>query len=30
MVHSGYEPSAVQDSMASLGNVVRSIRSTVG
>jgi hopanoid biosynthesis associated radical SAM protein HpnH len=30
MVHSGYEPSAVEDSMASLGNVVRSIRSTVG
>jgi len=27
LVHSGYEPSAVQDSMASLGNVVRSIRS---
>ncbi|GEJ58137.1 adenosyl-hopene transferase HpnH [Anaeromyxobacter diazotrophicus] len=30
MVHCGYEPSAVEDSMASLGNVVRSIRSTVG
>jgi hopanoid biosynthesis associated radical SAM protein HpnH len=30
MVHSGYEPSAVRDSMASLGNVVRSIRSVVG
>jgi hopanoid biosynthesis associated radical SAM protein HpnH len=30
MVHSGYEPSAVRDSMATLGNVVRSIRSTVG
>jgi hopanoid biosynthesis associated radical SAM protein HpnH len=30
MVHSGYEPTAVEDSMASLGNVVRSIRSTVG
>jgi hopanoid biosynthesis associated radical SAM protein HpnH len=29
MVHSGYEPSAVQDSMASLGNVVRSIRSVM-
>ncbi|BDG08967.1 adenosyl-hopene transferase HpnH [Anaeromyxobacter paludicola] len=28
MVHSGYEPSAVEDSMASLGNVVRSLRST--
>lgn len=27
MVHSGYEPSAVQDSMATLGNVVRSVRS---
>ena len=30
MVHCGYEPSAVEDSMASLGNVVRSIRSTMG
>ena len=30
MVHCGYEPTAVEDSMASLGNVVRSIRSTVG
>ncbi len=29
MVHSGYEPTAVEDSMASLGNVVRSIRSTM-
>ncbi len=27
MVHCGYEPSAVKDSMASVGNVVRSIRS---
>jgi hopanoid biosynthesis associated radical SAM protein HpnH len=27
MMHSGYEPSAVQDSMATLGNVVRSLRS---
>jgi hopanoid biosynthesis associated radical SAM protein HpnH len=27
MVHCGYEPSAVQDSMATVGNVVRSIRS---
>jgi hopanoid biosynthesis associated radical SAM protein HpnH len=27
MVHSGYEPSAVEDSMATLGNVVRSVRS---
>lgn len=30
MVHCGYEPSAVEDSMSSLGNVVRSIRSTMG
>jgi hopanoid biosynthesis associated radical SAM protein HpnH len=30
MTHCGYEPTAVEDSMASLGNVVRSIRSTVG
>ncbi len=30
MVHCGYEPSAVEDSMASLGNVVRSVRSTIG
>ena len=30
MVHCGYEPSAVEDSMASLGNVVRSVRSTLG
>ena len=30
MTHCGYEPSAVEDSMASLGNVVRSLRSTVG
>ncbi|HET9598677.1 MAG TPA: adenosyl-hopene transferase HpnH, partial [Anaeromyxobacteraceae bacterium] len=30
MVHCGYEPTAVEDSMTSLGNVVRSIRSTVG
>jgi hopanoid biosynthesis associated radical SAM protein HpnH len=30
MVHCGYEPTAVEDSMSSLGNVVRSIRSTVG
>jgi hopanoid biosynthesis associated radical SAM protein HpnH len=30
MVHSGYEPTAVEDGMASLGNMVRSIRSTVG
>ena len=29
MVHSGYEPSAVEDGMASLGNVVRSLRSTL-
>jgi len=27
MVHCGYEPTAVEDSMASLGNVVRSVRS---
>jgi hopanoid biosynthesis associated radical SAM protein HpnH len=27
MMHCGYEPSAVDDSMASIGNVVRSIRS---
>jgi hopanoid biosynthesis associated radical SAM protein HpnH len=27
MVHCGYEPSAVKDSMASVGNVLRSIRS---
>jgi len=27
MMHCGYEPTAVEDSMASLGNVVRSIRS---
>ncbi len=30
MVHSGYEPSAVEDSMASLGGIVRSLRSTLG
>jgi hopanoid biosynthesis associated radical SAM protein HpnH len=30
LVHSGYEPSAVEDSMATLGNVVRSIRSLRG
>lgn len=30
MVHCGYEPTAVEDSMASLGNVVRSLRSTLG
>jgi hopanoid biosynthesis associated radical SAM protein HpnH len=30
LVHSGYEPSAVQDSMASVGNVVRSVRSLFG
>jgi hopanoid biosynthesis associated radical SAM protein HpnH len=30
MVHSGYEPSAVTESMASLGNVMRSIRSALG
>lgn len=30
MAHSGYEPSAVRDSMASLGNVMRSLRATVG
>jgi len=29
-VHSGYEPTAVEHSMASIGNVVRSIRSTLG
>ncbi len=29
MVHSGYEPSAVEDGMASIGNVVRSLRSTL-
>jgi hopanoid biosynthesis associated radical SAM protein HpnH len=29
MVHSGFEPSAVQDSMASLGNVVRAIRGAM-
>jgi hopanoid biosynthesis associated radical SAM protein HpnH len=27
MVHCGYEPTAVEDSMATLGNVVRSVRS---
>jgi hopanoid biosynthesis associated radical SAM protein HpnH len=27
MMHCGYEPTAVEDSMATLGNVVRSIRS---
>ncbi|HTP25630.1 MAG TPA: adenosyl-hopene transferase HpnH [Anaeromyxobacteraceae bacterium] len=27
MMHCGYEPTAVEDSMASIGNVVRSIRS---
>jgi hypothetical protein len=27
MMHCGYEPSAVEDSMASAGNVIRSIRS---
>jgi hopanoid biosynthesis associated radical SAM protein HpnH len=27
MMHSGYEPTAVEDSLASLGNVVRSIRA---
>ena len=30
MTHCGYEPSAVEDSTASLGNVVGSLRSTVG
>jgi len=30
MMHCGYEPTAVNDSMASLGNVVRSIRATLG
>jgi hopanoid biosynthesis associated radical SAM protein HpnH len=30
MVHSGYEPTAVRESMASLGNVVRSVRATLG
>ena len=30
MVHCGYEPTAVEDSMASAGNVIRSIRSTMG
>ena len=30
MVHCGYEPTAVEDSMASLGNVIRSIRGTLG
>jgi len=30
MVHCGYEPTAVEDSMASVGNVVRSLRSTLG
>jgi hopanoid biosynthesis associated radical SAM protein HpnH len=30
MVHCGYEPSAVQDSMATVGNVVRSVRSLLG
>jgi hopanoid biosynthesis associated radical SAM protein HpnH len=29
MVHCGYEPSAVKDSMASVGNVIRSIRSVL-
>ena len=29
MVHSGYEPTAVEDGMATVGNVVRSIRSTL-
>ena len=30
MVHCGYEPSAVEDSMATVGNVIRSVRSTIG
>jgi hypothetical protein len=30
MVHCGYEPSAVQYSMATVGNVVRSVRSLMG
>jgi hopanoid biosynthesis associated radical SAM protein HpnH len=30
MTHCGYEPTAVEDSMATLGNVVRSIRSALG
>jgi hopanoid biosynthesis associated radical SAM protein HpnH len=30
LVHCGYEPSAVEDSMANLGNVIRSLRSTLG
>ncbi len=30
MVHCGYEPTAVEDGMASLGNVVRSLRATLG
>jgi hopanoid biosynthesis associated radical SAM protein HpnH len=30
MVHSGYEPTAVQDSMATLGNVVRAVRGAFG
>jgi hopanoid biosynthesis associated radical SAM protein HpnH len=30
MMHCGYEPTAVEDSMASLGNVVRSVRSVFG
>jgi hopanoid biosynthesis associated radical SAM protein HpnH len=29
MVHSGYEPTAVEDSMASLGNVVRAVRGAL-
>lgn len=29
MVHSGYEPSAVEDSMASLGNIVRAARGAL-
>ena len=30
MVHCGYEPTAVEDSMATLGNMVRSVRGTLG
>jgi hopanoid biosynthesis associated radical SAM protein HpnH len=30
MVHSGYEPTAVQDSMATLGNVVKAVRGAFG
>jgi hopanoid biosynthesis associated radical SAM protein HpnH len=30
MMHCGYEPSAVEDSMASVGNVVRSLRAVFG